>query len=299
MHERQLTAKATSALPVRSSCYQGTGAGAALNQQPPETCSKHECHYYCLITHSCIGPLHTATLLSSIAGIVAPCAVPSSPSKFPSTQAPLEDVRGQIEPWSPEALAPSFWFETIDFPHVFLWSLSSASRPHASARNQLTAGDGRGMHECYTYAHSKQAEEEEEAICATSLLTGEMPSNIEVRLLDLFVIENLYRGRIETLSLGLAGEHGFFCPRCEEDARIWDGESNGPNITSNHGLVFESIIYARASGSRRQKPYADSIFLNNPHARLDVDSKSLIAQATGLSLTWQLYTSINISQYQK
>lgn len=51
----------------------------------------------------------------------------------------LQDVRCQMmEPWNPEALAPSFWFETIDFPRVFLWSLSSASLfPHASARGTI------------------------------------------------------------------------------------------------------------------------------------------------------------------
>lgn len=92
----------------------------------------------------------------------------------------LPDVRCQMEPWSPEALAPSFWFETIDFPRVFLWSLSSAfflMYPRESIDSWRSPCRFWSWYHYCVCDHSKQ-----EAICATSIT--------EARLLVLFVIEN-------------------------------------------------------------------------------------------------------------
>jgi hypothetical protein len=97
--------------------YQGAGAGATLIQRPPETSSKQ---HYCMLLQF----IHTSASIPRLpwklyCNTVNPYMYRTVIAQLPST---LKTSDGTVELGS---VGSVLWFETIDFPRVFLWSLSS------------------------------------------------------------------------------------------------------------------------------------------------------------------------------
>lgn len=106
-------------------------------------------------------------------------------------------MNGTVEPGS---VGSVFWFETTQFPRVFLWS------PHHRRPSSSRIVDPREVN-CYsTCAGVRPLEVSGQRQPVQRPTVGETPITGEAKLLDLFVIRNLHDEFMRGLSLGLAGK---------------------------------------------------------------------------------------------